>query len=154
MPERPAFSLLWQICSQSVWGRRGLLKSGTVWLPVALFLSMSAAAADDRWRFSIGYFLAQYLLGLSLNLANDLSDRAEDLAAGKIRWIQSVRWPLGPWIAALTTAAGVVALASFGAPLRTVLVYLVETGNSSTGIRMPSVITVSSSGRILQPMLP
>lgn len=102
-----------------------MLKSGGVWLPVALFLSVSPSAGREQgMRFALGYFLGQYVLGIALNLANDLTDRAEDLAAGKSRWILSLRPSLAPWVVALTVGSGTAVLALFGAPPAALIVYL------------------------------
>lgn len=127
MPELGAFLFVRQIVVRSLWGgKQGLFKRGTVWLPVALFLSIpsSSKALPDLWRFAFGFFLSHHFLVVSLKLTNDLADRTADRATGKSHWIQSLHPFLGPWVAALPITVGIAVLAVFGAPFRTILMYL------------------------------
>ena len=117
---------LWrQIVRQSLWGRRGLSKTGSVWLPVAALLSV---CPPERWpnagRATIALFIASYLRTLASILANDLADRSEDLAAGKSRWILSL--PRGPAVSVVGSLVvlGVYVLVFLEAPVTAVAAYV------------------------------
>ncbi len=80
-----------QIGRQSIWGRRGLLKANTAWLPLSVFLLTDPAPIDPRrtiWLIPIFLCIMSWIL-VSI-LANDLSDLWIDRASGKERWVSSL----------------------------------------------------------------
>jgi 1,4-dihydroxy-2-naphthoate octaprenyltransferase len=85
---------LWkQIVQQSLLGRRGVGKTGTLWLPIAVVLSSQPEiASEDTWLGCMLLFVASAFRTQALILANDLTDQSEDRLTGKDRWI----WRLSP----------------------------------------------------------
>ena len=80
---------LWEhIARESIWGRRGLLKVNSLWLPLSLLLLEHAETAASRplsWLYSSSLTVICWIF-VSI-LANDLSECEQDLTAGKRRWI-------------------------------------------------------------------
>ena len=93
-----------EVLRQSVWGKRGLAKTGTLWLPLAVVLA--AGPADDlsgAWLVCVVLFAASACRTVGTILANDLADRDDDAAAEKVRWIQLLSPTVGcfltvPWL--------------------------------------------------------
>ncbi len=99
---------LWrQVIQQSLWGKRGVSKTGTLWLPIAVMLStQSATQLSSAWLVCLLLFAASACRTQALILANDLTDRTEDLAAGKERWIQRFSPTGGVGVVVALLAAG------------------------------------------------
>jgi 4-hydroxybenzoate polyprenyltransferase len=112
---------LWlEALRDSLLGPRGLVKTVPVWLAVAVTVAACYAAG---WRVAAAECLPVWAAvaawSLTCILANDLADRADDLAAGKARWVQRLR-PKGGWllVAVLALAGALVAgLGGGAAPL-------------------------------------
>jgi len=100
---------LWkQAVGQALWGRRGLVKVASLWLP------LGALASWREFDNPPGGWLSCLLISFSVAcwsqvciLANDLADGPADAASGKERWI--LRVPRG-W-----AVAGVLLLLALGA---------------------------------------
>ena len=119
-PEKPRW--LWGVAwREVVLGPRGVVKTSALWLTVALGAATGGALP------SVGELLA--LLGAVVLwaqgsiLVNDLSDRSDDLAAGKERWIQTLPGRLGAVVAAALLAAGLAACLAGRAPCRAIAAY-------------------------------
>jgi hypothetical protein len=95
-----------------------------LWLPLALLL-FSRSAPDLKTAFprSLGLIFAVLCKVQFSILSNDLCDRREDQAAGKMRWIGSLPGPLGLMITAFLMAAGLTTVLLVGGSLRATLVY-------------------------------
>ncbi len=112
MRNREAPSLWKQIGHESLWGRRGIVKTGSLWLPLAVVVAETAPVALARaWVPCLQLFLAAVCRTLAVILANDLTDRADDLAAGKDRWILRLRPAAGAMVVAGLVAVGLLSLA-------------------------------------------
>ena len=108
---------LWrQIAHQTLLGKRGPAKSGTLWLPLSVVLALTPLdALTGAWLAGVALFVASSLRTVGTILANDLVDRAEDAAAGKGRWIARLSPVAGGAVVAALLALGVLVLAWFGA---------------------------------------
>ena len=100
---------LWRrVVQQSVWGKRGVSKTGTLWLPIAAILStQNGPQLSSAWLVCLLLFAASACRTQALILANDLADRIEDLAAGKDRWILRLSPAGGLAVVAALLALGV-----------------------------------------------
>jgi 4-hydroxybenzoate polyprenyltransferase len=116
--------LAWQALRQSVLGRRGLVKTASVWLPLAV---LASALEPDALGGSVATcllaFVAVACWGQASILANDIADRDEDLAAGKERWIAHLSLPAGGLVVTALVGAGALALVLPGAPAGTLVAY-------------------------------
>ena len=112
MAERADPSLWRRALSDTLAGRRGVAKSDAIWLPIAVAIAASgereAAAAVPA---ALLLVLAAVGRTQGCTLANDLSDRSDDAAAGKSRWVQALPPPAGAAIAAAWLALGIAAVA-------------------------------------------
>jgi len=99
---RPERRPLWrQVVGEVFWGRRGLVKVASVWLPLAVFGSLDDLGGRAKSSSVCLLILASVACwALGSILVNDLADRKADQAAGKHRWI--LRLPL--WAGAFTVA--------------------------------------------------
>ncbi len=122
----PDQSLLWcRIGRQTVWGKRGLAKTGTLWLPLAVVLA--AGPADDlsgAWLVCVVLFAASACRTVGTILANDLADRDDDAAAAKVRWIQRLSPAAGRGIVLALLALGVAMLVACGTNVGALAAYL------------------------------
>ena len=120
---------LWrQIGRQSVWGKRGLAKTGTLWLPLATVLALGPAVdPQGAWLAGAALFVASACRTLGTVLANDLADRADDAAAAKRRWVRRLSPPAAVSVAAALLGAGALVLFAFGAPPAALAAYAVAT---------------------------
>lgn len=116
---------LWQqALRQSVLGPRGLVKTATLWLPLAVVVTLSPPAIWPRAAYESFLVLAAVACwSLTSILGNDLTDRADDHAARKVRWIQRLRPATGKLVVVLLIGIGAAAVLSVG-PMRALLVYL------------------------------
>jgi len=127
MNKRNLASLCRQIGGQSVWGKRGIIKTGTVWLPLAI-MSWQATGAELAGR-GVTYlllFLAAVCRTQAAILGNDIADCDEDQAAGKLRWICGVPRGSSYAIVAALVALGIVILLFAGAPPAAQLVFFIS----------------------------
>jgi len=102
----------WQrIGRESVWGKRGLIKTGSLWFPLAVLIALRPAWwADGAAGIGVGclaLFAMAVCRTLACILANDLTDRATDVAARKRRWILDVPPRLGVAIVLCLCATGI-----------------------------------------------
>jgi 4-hydroxybenzoate polyprenyltransferase len=103
-----------EIGSESVWGRRGLVKANSFWVCLALLL-LVRNPEETGWSAAtlVQVYLVVYFWVMVSILANDLSDFFRDALADKRRWIVSISYP-GNWaiVIALSLAGlGLCALA-------------------------------------------
>ena len=119
---------LWkQIGHQSLWGRRGVVKTGSLWLPLAIIVAVPArmeVGLAAAWALCLQLFLAAVCRTLAAILANDLADRADDLATHKERWIQGLRPAGGVAVVIGLVAAGLICLTFPRPDLRALAAYL------------------------------
>jgi len=80
--------LLKQVPGQSVLGRRGVVKTANLWLPLAILLASKPAPAGASDAMACGWiFLAVFCWSQACILGNDISDAQDDGASEKRRWI-------------------------------------------------------------------
>jgi len=122
-PEAPP---LWkQIGRQSLWGRRGVVKMGSLWLPLAVVVAAHPALdLAGLWASCLLLFAAAVCRTLAVILANDLADRAGDLAAHKDRWVLRLPPVAGGAAVVGLVAMGAAALVLGQAPLAAIAAYL------------------------------
>ncbi len=96
--------LLKQVGRQSIWGRRGLLKANTLWLPLAIHLAEDSKASSLSFRSLELIFAAVICWIFTSILANDFGECRQDRSAGKSRWI--CRIPAGAAQAIIIIFAG------------------------------------------------
>ncbi|MEW5900538.1 MAG: UbiA family prenyltransferase, partial [Acidobacteriota bacterium] len=115
---------LWrQVAKQSVWGRRGIAKASSLWLPLVLILGPFIPGNPSLlWNVFRIFFIVVLWESASI-LANDLSDCRADLAAGKRRWICSLSRQTASAIIILLVASGWLFLLLFKSPLATIGAY-------------------------------
>ena len=103
---------LWrEILGQTLVGRRGIVKTAHVWLPLAVFVSIRAAGdASGNVVLCLQVAVAAGCFSQLSILANDLVDLKEDWAAGKSRWISRLSPRAGILVVGLITLAGGMAL--------------------------------------------
>ena len=120
----PDSTPLWQrFFHESIWGRRGLVKVGSLWLPLATILSLGPVQ-PPLWVPCAALFAAAACRRIAGTLANDLADRADDQSAGKTRWGQTLSLSTGAVVCGAVLGAGVLALALAHATLASVAAYL------------------------------
>ena len=109
-------ALLWQeALVETLWGRRGIVKVVALCLTVALSATRAASAGlPERWAVCLQLFAAVACWSQMAILANELSDRAPDQAAGKRRWICRLPPMAGVMVTTLYPVIGFVALAAAG----------------------------------------
>ena len=101
----------------SVLGPRGFSKMSHLWLPCALMLAGAPGAARDIGLAGVLLLAAAVLCKVQFSiLVNDLSDREDDRAAGKVRWIASLPGGVGAAVVAAVLAAGFAAVSLGGGP--------------------------------------
>jgi 1,4-dihydroxy-2-naphthoate octaprenyltransferase len=100
---------LWlRIGRESLWGKRGLIKTGSLWFPLAALLAIYGGPRRPgvAWGCLVLFAMAACRT-LGCILANDLADRASDTAAGKQRWILDVPSRVGQLVVCCLCLAGV-----------------------------------------------
>jgi len=113
----------------TLWGRRGIVKSGSLWLPLTIFISLTPGTPHPgAVSTSLGIFLAIACWAMTSVLANDLADCRQDRAAGKSRWICGLDSgaAVGSVCGFIVTGAG--SLLIFGAPWVVFGMYFVSLG--------------------------
>jgi 4-hydroxybenzoate polyprenyltransferase len=109
---------------ESIYGRRGIIKINSLWLPSGLVLLGNARTLVSRPLFRLTLLAAAVLCwSFASTLANDLSERAADRAAGKTRWIGLLPEPGARWVPAVFAAGGLVVLIVAEAPPGTMAAY-------------------------------
>lgn len=117
MPGAEALPLWRQIGRQSVWGPRGLTKAGSVWLALAVALSLKPAAQlQGLWLVCVLVFIAAACRTVASILINDLADRLDDRGTGKDRWIARLSPRVGAAVVAGVFGAGLLVIAASRAP--------------------------------------
>ena len=107
-----------RVARESVWGPRGIVKTGNLWFPLAVIVSTNPDLdLKAAWLPSIILFLAAPCRTIAIILANDLTDRADDIATGKDRWILRVSPFTGIAIVCGLLAFGIGVLALSRAPI-------------------------------------
>ena len=111
---------------ESIWGPRGIIKTGNLWFPLAVIISTNPSLnLKSAWFPSIILFIAAACRTISLILANDLTDRADDIAAGKKRWILTLRAFNAIAIVLGLIACGIGVLVLSSAPISSIGAYLI-----------------------------
>jgi 4-hydroxybenzoate polyprenyltransferase len=112
----PESVLVWRYFARAIiWGKRGLIKSNALWLPLAVLLTKSAYAGERPMLvLCFQIFLTVACWSSASILANDLADRQRDRAAGKQRWICYLPKGVGVLILAVLfgLGAGLVVICS------------------------------------------
>ena len=119
-PGRP--SLGKRVIQESILGRRGLVKTNTLWLALSVAASTGFAPKSAGPYFLILFSVFAWSQGSIL--ANDIADRSDDLFVGKKRWIQGIPLNAGVPIAILLPLAGLVAAFAAGSSFVTLFIYL------------------------------
>ena len=109
-----------QIAGDILLGKRGLVKSNEIWLPLCL---MMADQAGQSIFTALAIFLATACWSLACIWVNDLVDKGADLAAGKNRWIQQLSPDSGRVILAALILGNACLIAAFSRPI-TLIIYL------------------------------
>ncbi len=105
MPVPEQGSLWDQMVSETIWGKRGVVKTITLSLPLAVMLSIDRPGGRQvTWIACLELFVAVGCWCLACILANDLTDREADRSVGKQRWIS--RLPAGAGVLAVTIVVG------------------------------------------------
>jgi 4-hydroxybenzoate polyprenyltransferase len=122
----PNLAPLWRrAVRESLWGKRGLVKTGALWLPVAVLLwALPAAKLGHAWSVSLLIFIVTACWGLSGTLVNDMADRADDLAAGKDRWILEIPPAAGVGVVLGLVGLGLLPILLSGAGAGVLAAYL------------------------------
>ena len=99
---------LWmQVLGQSLLGRRGIVKTANLWLPLALLLISRPAPAGASDAIACGWiFLAVFCWAQACILGNDISDTRDDGASGKRRWITRLPAPASYSVVILLSVVG------------------------------------------------
>ena len=123
-PREPA---LWiKIGNESIWGRRGLIKSNTLWLPLGLVLFFSPARDSGLHSLRIlMLFLSVVCWSLFSILVNDITDSMDDLDAGKQRWINTILPTRGIWVVICFAGTGIIFTLAAAAPTRALFAYII-----------------------------
>ena len=114
-----------QIVGGVLWGRRGVVKTMNLWLPLALIVSADGAAGKgDDWRTCFQVFAAVACWSLASILVNDLADRRDDVALGKKRWASLLPASVGIATVSVLYGLGILALLLAGGGAGPLLAYL------------------------------
>jgi 4-hydroxybenzoate polyprenyltransferase len=114
-----------QFGRETLWGRRGLVKIGSLWLPLTVFLTLAdPGRSRPMWVVCATLFAAAACRRVAGTLANDLADRADDRATGKTRWGHTLSSGAGAAFVAALTALGVGLLAWARVPAGAMIAYL------------------------------
>ena len=100
-----------EVTSQSLLGRRGIVKASSLWLPLVAVISGNVSDDGAPLVQSLLIFLSVALWSQASILANDLTDHEHDRAAGKNRWILRLPRIAGVASVALLAALGALILA-------------------------------------------
>jgi len=113
------------ILCEMFFGARGISKMSHIWLTLSVLL-MAEAATDLRTSLSRSFpLILAVLCRIQFSiLANDLSDRAMDSAAGKRRWIAELPRTTGALILAVLLILGLGAVVVWGGSWHTTLAYI------------------------------
>ncbi len=108
---------LWgQIAGETLWGRRGLVKTISLSLPLAVMLSTGwRDGGQAKWLTCLGLYAGVGCWCLACILANDLADRRQDQAADRRRWIVGLPGGMGVLAVTLLIGVGVLTLLLIGA---------------------------------------
>jgi len=107
--------LWYRIVAETVWGRRGIVKTSSLYLPLALVLSTPCTPlGKDICLRSLQVFVAVACWCLASILSNDVADRQADRAAGKERWVWGLPAGAGALVVAALWAAGISSLLPAG----------------------------------------
>ncbi len=111
--------------SESLLGKRGLVKRSTLWLPLALFM-WSNSINDLRSGFILSLYLmvAVQCWGMACTMVNDLSDIKEDSAAGKDRWISHISARCGRLIVIVIFVIGLLSIIFAKGDIGTIISYM------------------------------
>ncbi|NLW50249.1 MAG: hypothetical protein GXY85_05315 [Candidatus Brocadiaceae bacterium] len=100
---------------ETLFGRRGIVKVVHASLPLGMAASLgSTAEGAPLGRACLLMLLAIGCWSQSATLANDLTDSAEDAAAGKRRWIRMLPRSIGWAVVAAMVAAGALVTTAAG----------------------------------------
>ncbi len=103
--------------ANAFWGRRGVVKSGSIWFPLAVFISSSPSSFHaESFPFALGCFIAVAGWAMVSIFVNDLADARQDRIAGKSRWICTLDLKTAVALICLFIAAGTAGLLLFSAP--------------------------------------
>jgi len=136
MRHADATALYRQAIGDSLWGRRGIVKAVSMWLPLAAFLALSRPHEMGlAIRISFQSLFAVACWVLASIVVNDMADRQADEATGKKRWVQCLSVGAGATIVATLSGCGAIvlvfhnnaagALAAYGGALAAALAYSV-----------------------------
>ncbi|HWR97373.1 MAG TPA: UbiA family prenyltransferase [Candidatus Methanoperedens sp.] len=102
---------------ETVFGARGVAKMSHLWLPCALILAVAPGEAAKAGLVGVLLLTVAVLCKVQFSiLVNDLSDREDDRAAGKRRWVASLPPRVGGAVVAAVLAAGFLAVFLGGRP--------------------------------------
>jgi 4-hydroxybenzoate polyprenyltransferase len=122
-PGRPS---LWShFARESLFGNRGLTKAVMAllaWAVIRTFRDGEPGPAGNTAGFFLILFVVVCWIFVCI-LANDLADRAEDLAAGKRRWIARLPLPAAGFVVLALFSAGLAAVLASGAPVGAGIAY-------------------------------
>jgi 4-hydroxybenzoate polyprenyltransferase len=96
-----------------------------LWFPLAL-INLAESGADPRANFVASlllFFVVLCKVMFSIQI-NDITDREEDAAAGKTRWIGSLPKGIGIFLTMVLAAAGLVIVIAGNGSVKVVLAYL------------------------------
>ncbi len=119
--------LSWKrIGRESLWGPRGIIKTGNLWFPLAIIVSTNSTLdLWAAWLPCVILFVAASCRTIAVILANDLTDRHDDIAAGKERWILRLRPATGIAIVCALIVCGIGILTLSRAPTLSIGAYLI-----------------------------
>ena len=117
-----------QIFQETVSGRRGVVKTTSLWLPLGTIVSIDASEGrEDGWIVCVLVFATVACWSVASVLANDLADKQTDDAAGKRRWIWRLPTGLSVLVVALLYGLGMWSLVRAGCGAGGVGAYLAAT---------------------------
>jgi len=119
------FQPVWkQAIGESLWGKRGLIKTANLWFPLALMVSRNASGGLRLTApVSLQIFAVVGLWSLASILANDLADWRDDRAGGKERWILHLQGRIRELVVAMLIGLGGLLIMAFGASSGSLLAY-------------------------------
>jgi hypothetical protein len=117
--QSPVRSVRVRVFRELLFGSRGILKMSHLWIALSALFVDANATLDQ----SVALILAVLCRIQFSILANDLSDKETDLAAGKSRWIHNLPPAAGWLIAAALLASGLSAVLLWGGSIGTTLIY-------------------------------
>jgi 4-hydroxybenzoate polyprenyltransferase len=126
MPNPDILPLWKHIINESILGRRGFVKSNSLWFPLVILI----ATLDPTIKINpaitpLAIFMAVVTWSLFSILINDIIDMNDDTRSGKQRWIFRISHGMGKWVVVMLGGLGMIVLLAFAAPLRAIVVYAV-----------------------------